>query len=87
MQKDAASFDTLMGRQDVVTGSARYVPGSGWIAEPSLAAAQAPTAEGSAIPIQGSFRGDAAAEARTTVTDKIGEVVTGAFRGEGTPPS
>lgn len=87
MQQDAASLDTLTGRQDVVTGSARYVPGRGWIAEPSLAAVQAPTAEGSVMPIQGSFRGEAMAEARTTVTDEIGEVVTGAFRGEGTSPS
>ncbi|WP_295644032.1 hypothetical protein [uncultured Methylibium sp.] len=82
MQQDAASFDTLMGRQDVVTGSARHVPGRGWIAEPGVAAPEAPAAEGSAMPIQGSFRGEAMADART-VTDEIGPVVTGAFRGEG----
>lgn len=83
MQQDAASFDTLMGRQDVVTGSARHVPGSGWIAEPTIAAAtDAPAAAGSVMPVQGSFRGDAMAEART-ITDDIGSVVTGAFRGEG----
>ncbi len=86
MQQDAASFDTLMGRQDVVTGSARYVPGSGWVAEPSVAATvvatDAPAAAGSVMPVQGSFRGEAMAEART-IADDIGEVVSGAFRGEG----
>jgi hypothetical protein len=82
MQQDAASFDTLMGRQDVVTGSAHYVPGGGWVAEPTIAPAGPPATAGSVTPVQGSFRGEAAAEART-IADDIGEVVNGAFRGEG----